>query len=115
MSVVKLIKQDMQSNEFWAEMAKLEFVTSLNKAMTEKGVSKSDLARRIGKSPAYITKVMSGDANLTIESMVMLSRAVGLKFTPTLAVEPVSEAVSKVVSIAYRAVRDQQVYRHAQG
>jgi Helix-turn-helix. len=82
MSVVKLIKQDMQSNEFWAEMAKLEFVTSFNKAMTEKGVSKSDLARRIGKSPAYITKVMSGDANLTIESMVMLSRAVGSEVYP---------------------------------
>jgi len=115
MSVSELIKQDIQNNDFWAEIAKLEFVVSLNKAMVEKGISRSDLARIIGKSPAYITKVMSGDANLTIESMVMLARAVGLKFTPTLAVEPVSSSASKVVSITYRAVPEPQVYRYAQG
>ncbi len=115
MSVAKLITQDMQNNEFWSEIAKLEFVASLNKAMTEKSICKSDLARLIGKSPAYITKIMSGDANLTIESMVMLARAVKMKFTPTLTAEPVSGGASKVVSIAYRAAREQLVYRYAQG
>lgn len=105
----------MQCNEFWAGVAKLEFVVALNKAMTEKNITKSDLARLIDKSPAYITKIMSGDTNLTIESMVMLARAVGLKFTPTLAVEPVSSSATKVVSIAYRALPEQQVYRYAQG
>lgn len=82
-----MIEQDMQTNEFWSGMAKLEFVVALNKVMNEKGISRSDLARLSKKTPAYITKVMSGDANLTIESMVMFSRCAGMRFTPSMSPE----------------------------
>lgn len=103
MSVADMIKTDMQTNDFWAGIAKLEFSMSLNTIMVEKGISKSELARLIGKSPAYITKVLSGDANLTIETMVMLSRALGMKFSPTIADDIlVNNSKSNVVSIAYQ-------------
>ena len=39
-------------------------------------MSKADLAKKISSSPAYITKVLRGDSNLTIESLVKLSDAI---------------------------------------
>ncbi len=110
MSVAKLIKQDMQTDDFWSGIAKLEFVVSINKSMKEKNISKSDLARLIGKSPAYITKIMSGDVNLTIESMVMIARAVGMRYSPTIIEEPIIDRPSRVYSLSYRPQLQQKAY-----
>jgi len=41
------------------------------------GLSYADLAKKMGTSAAYISKVFRGDTNLTIESMVKLARATG--------------------------------------
>lgn len=41
------------------------------------GLTYAALAKKIGTSAAYITKVFRGDSNLTIESMVKLARASG--------------------------------------
>lgn len=101
MSVATIIREEMQTDEFWAGVAKFEFMVAINKVMTDKKISKSDLARLIGKSPAYITKIMSGDCNLTIESMVMIARALGMKFIPTITEEPKLQKRSNVVSIQY--------------
>ena len=87
MSVAELLREDQKTDEYWVEMAKLDFVVKLNGALRQNGMSRSDFARIIGRSPAYITKIMQGDANLTIESMVKLARAVGLHFQLEL-VEP---------------------------
>jgi transcriptional regulator with XRE-family HTH domain len=43
--------------------------------MKSKEVTRSQLAKKLGTSPAYITKVFRGDANFTIESMVRFCRA----------------------------------------
>jgi transcriptional regulator with XRE-family HTH domain len=40
-------------------------------------ISRSELARRLGVSPAYITKVLRGNINFTLDSMVRLARAAG--------------------------------------
>ncbi|ODB94072.1 hypothetical protein A3194_05275 [Candidatus Thiodiazotropha endoloripes] len=65
--------------EYLAEDFKIEFAICVEKLMDKRGMNKSDLARLIESSPAYITKVLSGNTNLTIESMTKLSFAVGGK------------------------------------
>lgn len=40
-------------------------------------MSNAELATKLGVKPPYISKVMRGDENLTIESMVKLVRAAG--------------------------------------
>jgi len=45
--------------------------------MKANGVSRSELARRLGVSPAYVTKVLRGNVNFTLDSMVRLVRAAG--------------------------------------
>lgn len=37
--------------------------------MTEQKVSRADLAKRIGKSPAFVTKILRGDNNFTLRTL----------------------------------------------
>jgi transcriptional regulator with XRE-family HTH domain len=48
--------------------------------MENKGISKSELARILKCSPAYITKVLNGSANLTIETLSTIAFALGVKW-----------------------------------
>lgn len=75
---------------YWAERAILEFVIELSKLMETRKVSRAELARMLGTSPAYITKVLRGDANFTVDSMVRLSWALGARLHIHLAEEDVS-------------------------
>ena len=59
------------------EAAKIDFAVDLARQMNREGLIKRDLAARLGTSAAYATKVLRGDANLTLESMVRLARAAG--------------------------------------
>ncbi len=64
------------SDEYWVERAKIEFVEGLAREMEIRSITRAQLAGRIGASAAYITKVLRGDTNFTIETMVKLARAV---------------------------------------
>ena len=55
--------------------AEMDFTDSLETLMLRRGVNKSELARRIETSPAYITKILRGSTNFTLETMVKLVRA----------------------------------------
>lgn len=66
-----------RSDVYWVEKAKLDFAIKLDKQRKQSCLNLASVARKIGKSPAYITKVFRGDSNLTIESMVKLARATG--------------------------------------
>lgn len=68
-----------QHDSYWVEQLKLDFSISLEKRRKNAGLSYADLAKKIGTSPAYVSKIFRGDANFTIESMVKLSRATGGK------------------------------------
>jgi transcriptional regulator with XRE-family HTH domain len=62
--------------EFLAEEAKVSFAVCLERRMKQGGMSKADLARRLKTSQAYVTKILRGDSNLTINTMVELASAV---------------------------------------
>ena len=67
------------SFEYWAQTAILDFTEELVRLMDEANprISRADLARRIGASPSYVTKILRGNDNFTIETMTKLARAVG--------------------------------------
>lgn len=66
-----------QEDTYWVEELKLNFSTQIEQRRQSQNLSYSDLAKKLGTSAAYISKIFRGDANLTIESMVKLSRATG--------------------------------------
>ena len=81
----QLFEEAEKQPGFWKELAIIEFTEELVRAMDEQGVSRSELARRTGTSPAYITKVLRGNANFTLGSMTKLAMALGLELKMHLA------------------------------
>jgi len=75
----KYFEEAKKNDSYWINLITLKFATSLWGAMQKKNIKSSELARLIGKSPAYITKVLRGDTNYTIETLYKLSNAVGCK------------------------------------
>lgn len=64
-----------ESLEYWAETAIIDFTEEIVRLMDETGMNRADLARRIGSSQPYITKLLGGNANFTITTMTKLARA----------------------------------------
>lgn len=71
------INEAKKEDSYWVEKAKLGFSIALERWRRQSQFSNSELAEKIGTSPAYITKVFRGDANFTIETMNKLARACG--------------------------------------
>lgn len=63
-----------------------DFTFEVERRMEGEGITKADLARRLGTSRAYVTKMLRGDANFTVASMVRVARALGARLH--LRVEP---------------------------
>jgi len=73
----ELFAEARKGNRFWVEGAILEFTADIERLMDQQGITKTELASRLGTSQAYVTKALRGTANFTMETMVKLSRAVG--------------------------------------
>jgi len=74
-SFKSLVNRARQRDSYWVGKAIQDFTDDLYALMESRGVSKAELAKRLGSSPAYVTKVLRGNTNFTIESMVRLVRA----------------------------------------
>lgn len=60
--------------------AKLELSEQIFQAMETKGISEAELSRRLNVSRAYINKVLQGDTNFTIETLVKIGIALDCEF-----------------------------------
>jgi transcriptional regulator with XRE-family HTH domain len=67
----------------------------LRALMTEQGVSKAELARRVGKSRAYVTQSLAGDRNMTLGTLASFADALGAEATIDL--EPRKETQGRLV------------------
>lgn len=65
------------------EFSKLIAVEELLQFMKRQGISRSNLAQRLGVAPSRITAMLSGDSNLTIETLVRAGHAVGADLKQT--------------------------------
>jgi transcriptional regulator with XRE-family HTH domain len=106
-------KEAEERDAFWTELAILEFTGQLHKLMQEKQISKVELARLLGTSPAYVTKIFRGDANFTMRSMVKLARVLGGRFTPgVIDLEPVDPVRSNLIpfpTVVYKTVANEKM------
>ncbi len=73
----QLFEEARAGDNYWVADAINCFTENLHGLAEEHGISRSELAARLGKTPQYITKIFRGDVNFTIESMVKLTRATG--------------------------------------
>ncbi len=75
--------KSIQSIESQVEFSKLIAVEELLQYMKREGINRSALAERMGVPPSRITKMLSGDSNLTIETLVRAGHAVGAELKQT--------------------------------
>ena len=69
----EILEAAQQHNEYWVEAVMLEFTEVICELMEKQNISRSEVARKLGVSPAYITKILRGNANMTIRTMVALA------------------------------------------
>ncbi|MCO5102137.1 MAG: helix-turn-helix transcriptional regulator [Burkholderiaceae bacterium] len=74
-SFAALYRKSYDSPVFLAEQLKIAFLAEVKAQMDAQGVSASELARRIGTTPAYISKLFRGPANVSAETMAKLAHA----------------------------------------
>lgn len=65
--------------EYYAAAAKDNFVNELLRVMGEKNINQKELAQKVGVSNAYVSRVLGGDMNLSIESMSKFAFALGAR------------------------------------
>lgn len=70
-----LSEEARKHDDYWVELAILEIGEKVTQRMAELGLSRAELARRLGTSPAYVTKILRGSTNFTLATIVKLGRA----------------------------------------
>jgi transcriptional regulator with XRE-family HTH domain len=85
-SFAELFEEAERHEDYEVGGAILEITESVVREMERQGISRTELARRLGASPAYVTKILRGTANFTLATMVRLARALGaelhVQFSP---------------------------------
>lgn len=71
------LREARQSVDYWVDGPITEFTRDICRLMDEQGVSRAELARRLGTSRAYVTKLLGGNANFTLETMTKVAMALG--------------------------------------
>jgi|ERR1043166_2693609 transcriptional regulator with XRE-family HTH domain len=66
--------------DYWEELAKLEFTREVTAAMDRQGVSRTELARRLQVRPGMVTRLLTGNNNFELATMVRLAFALGYRF-----------------------------------
>jgi transcriptional regulator with XRE-family HTH domain len=76
-SFSELYREAEQHQDYWTAGAILEFTESVVREMARQGLTRSALAKRLGATPAYVTKILRGRASFTLATMVRLCHALG--------------------------------------
>ncbi|WP_036218154.1 helix-turn-helix domain-containing protein [Marinospirillum minutulum] len=75
----KLLEQAKNGNDYWVAKISQDFTEEVSQIMQQKHITKKDLADKLETSPAYITKVMRGNTNFTVESMVKIANSLDMQ------------------------------------
>ncbi|HYO15040.1 MAG TPA: helix-turn-helix transcriptional regulator [Thermoanaerobaculia bacterium] len=69
----QMFQEAQSSVDYWLDGPIVDFTEDICRLMKEKDVSKAELARRLGTSRAYVTKLLGGNANFTLATMVKVA------------------------------------------
>ena len=88
--------QARQHPAYWSYLTTLEFTGNLIAEMDAQCVSGAELARRMGTSRAWVSRVLAGECNLTAATMGKLAFALGMRVTTQIV--PLDTAVAHAKS-----------------
>ncbi|WP_439444509.1 helix-turn-helix transcriptional regulator [Xanthomonas translucens pv. translucens] len=74
---MKTFQDLLASGILKVELAKQDFAIEMKNAMQRNSITNAELAEALGVSRPMVTKLLRGDANVTIETMVKVGAALG--------------------------------------
>lgn len=73
----RFVQRAESSTDYWVAGPITEFAEDVWRLMEEQKVSRAELARRLGTSRTYVTKLLGGNANFTLHTMTKVAMAFG--------------------------------------
>jgi transcriptional regulator with XRE-family HTH domain len=90
---------------YWVERAVLQITGKLWDAMTQKNLTQAALAQKVDKKPTYVNRVLNGNHNVTLKTLVTLAHALDMEVKIDLV-----EKSNFVASIATNSVINKAAY-----
>ena len=66
-----------QENEVWLKWSR-GIALSIVDYMQENGLSRSDIANKLGVSPQYVSRILSGSTNFSLKSIAEIERKLSI-------------------------------------
>ena len=80
-----LFQEAEKHEDYWVAGAILEFTEDVVREMERQAITRTELALRLGATPAYVTKLLRGKVNFTLATVVRLARALNVELHVQLA------------------------------
>ena len=71
-------KEIEESIEYKIESISIDVAIQFYKQMKKLGINKKELAKRLGVSKSYVTQLLNGKSNMTIETLIKVAEALNL-------------------------------------
>ena len=75
----KMEKSFEKDLDYQLETIILDLTESISRRMQKKNISRTELAKVLGVSPPAITKILKGNNNFTLKTLLLLANALDLK------------------------------------
>ena len=109
----RMFEEAAQTVDYWVDGPIVEFTEDICVLMDKQGVSRAELARRLGTSRAYVTKLLGGNANFTLETMTKIAMALGAAVHVHVAPQDVTVRWKEVPAAEVAARRERADQRSA--
>ena len=73
-----LLAAAKQKDAYWEARLRHQFAASVLEALAEHGMSQKDYAEKADLSPGYVSRVLAGNENLSLRTLVKLARVLDL-------------------------------------
>jgi transcriptional regulator with XRE-family HTH domain len=87
---------DLQNPEYLKEWLVYDLSEQILAVLSQEGLSRADLAARLGVSRQYVTKLINRTPNLTLRSLAEIAAALGRQVTVRLEPLPVSAPAAEI-------------------
>jgi len=98
-----LFSEAEERNEFHAAGVKIEIAEQIFRMMEKRNMTQADLARKLGKNRAYVSKILKGNTNFTIETLVLIARSLEAEWNFQLA--DIEKPETKVYRMEFGSIK----------
>ncbi|MBO2524409.1 MAG: hypothetical protein CW341_01715 [Bacteroidetes bacterium] len=92
-------KELIETPEYWITRIQMDLYTHLQDYMKENGMSRTQLAEKLGVTKSYVTQILNGDFDHRLSKLVELSLSVG--FIPKMEFIPKTEFFEESANVEH--------------